>query len=78
MRGQHFGHRSWSGIKHDRLKLLSREELAGRDDNLDYTWLKRGRSSSEIEDMDRLLGRISEDLQSALRHIEEIDREILK
>lgn len=66
-----------SGIKHDRMKL-SREELAGREDNLDYTWLKRGRSSSEIEDMDGLLGRISEDLQTALRHIEEIDRKILK
>jgi type I restriction enzyme M protein len=67
-----------SGIKHDRLNLLSREELAGREDNLDYTWLKRGHSSSEIEDMDRLLGRISEDLQSALRYIEQIEREVLK
>lgn len=67
-----------SSVKHDRLKLLSRAEIAGREDNLDYIWLKRSRSSSEIEDMDSLLGRISEDLQSALRHIEEIDREILK
>ncbi|MBX4930572.1 SAM-dependent DNA methyltransferase [Rhizobium bangladeshense] len=67
-----------SDAKHDRLKVLSREEIVGREDNLDYTWLKRDHSSSEIEDMDRLLGRISEDLQSALRHIEEIDREILK
>jgi len=67
-----------SGVKHDRLKFLSRAEIAAREDNLDYIWLKRSRSSSEIEDMDRLLGRISEDLQSALRHIEEIDREILK
>jgi hypothetical protein len=60
------------------LKALSREEIAGREDNLDYTWLKRGRSSSDIEDMDRLLGRISQDLQSALRDIEDINREILK
>jgi type I restriction enzyme M protein len=67
-----------SDVKHERLKALSREEIAGREDNLDYTWLKRGRSSSDIEDMDRLLGRISQDLQSALRDIEDINREILK
>ncbi|MER9458784.1 SAM-dependent methyltransferase [Mesorhizobium sp. M0387] len=72
------GAASASEAKHERLKLLSREEIAGREDNLDYTWLKRSRSSSDIEDMDRLLGRISQDLQSALRDIEEINREILK
>jgi len=62
----------------DRLRKLTRAEIAEREDNLDYTWLTRSRSVSDIEDMDQLIGRISEDLQAALRHIEEIDREILE
>ena len=62
----------------ERLSRLTRAEIAEREDNLDYTWLTRGRSGSDIEDMDRLIGRISEDLHTALRQIEEIDREILE
>lgn len=62
----------------DRLRKLTRAEIAEREDNLDYTWLSRGRSVSDIEDMDRLIGRITEDLHAALREMEEIDREILE
>lgn len=62
----------------ERLRKLTRAEIAEREDNLDYTWLTRGRSVSDIEDMDRLIGRITEDLHAALRQMEEIDREILE
>lgn len=63
---------------HDRLRALTRTEIAKRAENLDYTWLTRGRSASDIEDMGRLVGRISENLYAAIRQIEEIDREILE
>lgn len=63
--------------KTERLKVLARDKIAAGDENLDITWLKRDRAIPDLEDMDHLLGRIAEDLEVALRHIEEIDREVV-
>jgi len=62
----------------DRLKIVSRKTIAARDENLDISWLPRSRSAApEVEDIDQLLSRISENLQAALRRVEDVEREIL-
>ena len=62
----------------DRLRIVSRKAIAARDENLDISWLPRSRSTApEVEDIDQLLTRISDNLQVALRRVEDVEREIL-
>jgi type I restriction enzyme M protein len=63
----------------ERLKVYSRKDIAQREDNLDITWIPGGRSTiADHEDLDQVLGRISRGLQSALKRIEDVEREILE
>lgn len=71
------GRSARNGTDHQRFRAFSREEIAGRNDNLDLRWLSEGRSD-EIDERDpeEILAALVQTLKSTLGEIEGIAAEM--